>query len=46
VANYLLRRRKVVPEDVCVSPRMFYEMAKRYDDWPARTTTVRVPAAR
>ncbi len=34
VANYLLRRRKVVPEDVCVSPRMFYEMAKRYDDWP------------
>jgi|KBSMisStaDraftv2_1062788.scaffolds.fasta_scaffold17731_4 hypothetical protein len=34
VANYLLRRRKVVPDTTCVSPRMFYEMAKRYDDWP------------
>ena len=34
VANYLLRRRKVVPDTTCVSARMFYEMAKRYDDWP------------
>ena len=29
VANYLLRRRKVVPDTTCVSQRMFYEMAKR-----------------
>lgn len=34
VANYLLRRRKVQPENRCVSPRMLYEMAKRYDEWP------------
>jgi hypothetical protein len=34
VANYLLRRRRVVPDKTCVSPRMFYEMAKRYDEWP------------
>jgi len=34
VANYLLRRRKVVPEAITVSPRMMYEMAKRYDEWP------------
>src|SRR5664279_1744953 len=34
VANYLLHRRRVVPDRVCVSPRMFYEMAKRYDEWP------------
>ena len=34
VANYLLRRRKVVPDTIKVSPRMFYEMAKRYDEWP------------
>lgn len=34
VANYLLRRRKVVPEQVSVSPRMFYELARRYDEWP------------
>jgi hypothetical protein len=34
VANYLLRRRKRIPDRHCVSPRMFYEMAKRYDEWP------------
>ncbi len=33
VANYLLRRRKVSPQVVQVSPRMLYEMAKRYDEW-------------
>ncbi len=33
VANYLLRRRAVVPDDTPVSPRMLYEMAKRYDEW-------------
>lgn len=34
VANYLLVRRKVVPDPIPVSPRMFYELAKRYDEWP------------
>ena len=34
VANYLLRRRKVVPDPTPVSARMLYEMAKRYDEWP------------
>lgn len=34
VANYLLRRRRVVPDNVPVSPRMFYELARRYDEWP------------
>jgi hypothetical protein len=34
VANYLLLRRRVVPDPVPVSPRMLYEMAKRYDEWP------------
>jgi phage terminase Nu1 subunit (DNA packaging protein) len=34
VANYLLRRRKVVPDPKQVSSRMLYEMAKRYDEWP------------
>jgi hypothetical protein len=34
VANFLLRRRKVVPDSSCVSPQMFYEMARRYDEWP------------
>lgn len=33
VANYLLRKRKVVPDPAPVSPRMLYEMAKRYDEW-------------
>ena len=34
VANYLLRRRMVVPDSDSVSPRMFYNIAKRYDEWP------------
>lgn len=34
VANYLLRRRKVVADPKPVSARMLYEMAKRYDEWP------------
>jgi hypothetical protein len=34
IANYLLLRRTVDPDPVQVSPRMFYEMAKRYDEWP------------
>ena len=33
VANYLLRRRSVDPDQEMVSPRMMYEMAKRYDEW-------------
>ena len=33
VANYLLRRRKVIPDRTPVSPWMFYSMAKRYDEW-------------
>src|SRR5919106_6093465 len=33
VANYLLRKRKVLPDDTPVSARMFYEMAKRFDEW-------------
>jgi hypothetical protein len=34
VANYLLIRRKVVPNPAPVSPRMIYQMARRYDEWP------------
>ncbi len=34
VANYLLHKRKVMPDAEPVSPRMFYEMARRYDEWP------------
>jgi len=34
VANYLLLRRKVVPDAMPVSARMLYEMARRYDEWP------------
>lgn len=34
VANYLLSRRKVQPDPTPVSARMFYEMARRYDEWP------------
>ena len=34
VAHYLLRRRRVRPDRIAVSPRMFYELAKRYDEWP------------
>jgi hypothetical protein len=34
VANYLLRTRRQVPDRARVSARMFYQMAKRYDEWP------------
>jgi hypothetical protein len=34
VANYLLSTRRVKPDTTAVSPRMFYEMARRYDEWP------------
>lgn len=34
VAHYLLKRRKTHPDPTPVSPRMIYEMAKRYDEWP------------
>lgn len=34
VANYLLRCRKRHPDKTAVSPRMIYELARRYDDWP------------
>ena len=34
VVHYLLRTRKVVPDEAAVSPRMLYEMARRYDEWP------------
>ena len=33
VANYLLRKREIDPDSKSVSPRMYYEMAKRYDEW-------------
>lgn len=32
--NYLLRRRKIIPDRVSVSPYMLYQMARRYDEWP------------
>jgi papain like protease len=34
VANFLLRVRKHFPDDECVSPWMFYDLARRYDEWP------------
>lgn len=34
VAHYLLRSRRVEPSTMHVSPRMFYDMARRYDEWP------------
>jgi hypothetical protein len=34
VANYLLRRRRVVEDKTPVSARMLYDMARRYDEWP------------
>src|SRR5688572_8813898 len=34
VAHYLLRRRKTYPDPTPISPRMLYQMAKRYDEWP------------
>lgn len=33
VANYLLSTRKQYPDLEPVSPRMLYEMARRYDEW-------------
>ncbi|HBG06593.1 MAG: peptidase C1 [Geobacteraceae bacterium GWC2_58_44] len=32
--NYLLRKRKIVPDRTSVSPFMLYHLAKRYDEWP------------
>lgn len=34
VVNYLLTTRKIVSDCNPVSPRMLYELAKRYDEWP------------
>lgn len=34
VANYLLRSREHASSNDKVSPRMMYEMAKKYDEWP------------
>jgi hypothetical protein len=34
VVHYLLRTRRVVPDTLIVSPRMLYDMARRYDEWP------------
>ncbi len=34
VANYLLLRRRIIPDKIPVSPRMCYELARRYDEWP------------
>lgn len=34
VVNYLLTTRKVVSDCNPCSPRMLYELAKRYDEWP------------
>lgn len=33
VANYLLLRRRVLPDPVPVSPKMLYDLARRYDEW-------------
>ncbi len=33
VAHYLLRVRKIDPDTRQVSPRMFYAIARRYDEW-------------
>lgn len=33
VASWLLRRRESSPDVTPVSPRMLYEMARRYDEW-------------
>ncbi len=34
VVHTLLRTRSHVPDRVAVSPRMLYNMARRYDEWP------------
>lgn len=36
VVNYLLRRRRVLPDATPVSPRMLYDLARRYDEWPGQ----------
>lgn len=33
VAHYLLRTRQYKPDSTDVSPQMFYDMARRYDEW-------------
>lgn len=33
VVHYLLRTRKRFPDELDVSPRMLYDMARRYDEW-------------
>ncbi|MET3135096.1 hypothetical protein AAKU55_005399 [Oxalobacteraceae bacterium GrIS 1.11] len=33
VAHYLLRTRRVGPDDAAVSATMLYDMARRYDEW-------------
>jgi C1A family cysteine protease len=37
VINFLLMKRSVQPSRESVSPRMLYEMAKKYDDWPGES---------
>jgi hypothetical protein len=37
VAHYLLRRRRRVPDTNGISPWMFYELARRYDEWPGES---------
>ncbi|HEY6617518.1 MAG TPA: hypothetical protein VIZ32_23485, partial [Vicinamibacterales bacterium] len=34
VVHYLLRTRDVIRDDAEISPRMLYDMARRYDEWP------------
>lgn len=34
VVHFLLGRRSIEPDRQQVSPRMLYEMARRYDEWP------------
>jgi hypothetical protein len=34
VANYLLLKRTHLPDHQPVSPRMLYDLARRYDEWP------------
>ncbi len=34
VVHYLLRTRDTIRDDLEVSPRMLYNMARRYDEWP------------
>ena len=34
VCHYLLRNRRIEPDNTPVSARMLYEMARRYDEWP------------